>query len=152
MYERRINVRAIIMRGEKILAVRNKRDDGTARAYWATPGGGLDPGETLEAGLKREIMEELGVEAVVKQLLFIQQFPSGRKDADEELEFFFLVEDSPAYDSVDLTSTTHGTAELAQVDFIDPSVVILKPVFLSEIDIVTHVGEDRPVYVSNRLA
>jgi len=55
---------AIIERQGQILITR--RPDGTRHAgQWEFPGGKLDPGESPEQGLKREILEELGIEVEI---------------------------------------------------------------------------------------
>lgn len=151
MSRRRIGVRGIVMRGETILAVKHKSKDGKEAEYWAIPGGGLDPGEDLMVGVEREIYEELGIRATVGRLLFLQQFSSSRNDSDEELEFFFLIEDSREYDCIDLTSTSHGAAELARVEFINPKQVKILPKFLSEIDITEFVMHDKATALYNYL-
>jgi ADP-ribose pyrophosphatase YjhB (NUDIX family) len=38
--------------------------DGHGREFWATPGGGVEPGESLEAAARREAAEELGATTV----------------------------------------------------------------------------------------
>ena len=51
--------RAVIVdEDERILLVRFEFDDGP---LWATPGGGLEPGETVVEGLRRELVEEVGL-------------------------------------------------------------------------------------------
>ncbi len=120
--KRRVNVRGILWRDGKILAVKHKEDDGSESPYWAIPGGGLDPMESLEDGVKRELMEELGINAEVGNVMFVQQFPSRREGFREELEFFFHIKDSEHFDAIYLLSTTHGHEELARVEFIDPTV------------------------------
>lgn len=151
MDKRRVGVRAIIYKDGKILAVKHKRKNGEEREYWALPGGGLDPGEHLEAGLQREIEEELGVGARVGRLLFIQQFKSIRADRDEELEFFFLIENSEDFTEIDYSSTTHGAAELARCEFIDPKAEYVLPRFISEVDMGSHTETVQPVVVSDML-
>ena len=151
MEKRRINVRAIVWRDGKILAVKHKDDDGSESEHWAVSGGGLDPLESLEDGVKREIMEELGLEIEVGKLLMVQQFNSKRDDFDEELEFLFQVEDSPMFDTIDLEKTTHGMEELARVAFVDPKEVFIKPTFLSELDIDALIKAPITTHVSNDL-
>lgn len=145
MHNRRINVRAIIWRDGKVLAVKHKKHDGSESMYWATPGGGLDPYETLEDGLKREIMEELGVKAEIGRLLFNQQLYSGRRGFDEELEFFYEVTNVDDFLDFDFTKTSHGAIEIARAEFIDPRGSSLLPHFLAEADLESYVRSVHPV-------
>jgi ADP-ribose pyrophosphatase YjhB (NUDIX family) len=46
---------------DRVLLVRFVNPE-TGDEFWATPGGGLDPGEGLEDGLRRELREETGLE------------------------------------------------------------------------------------------
>jgi len=151
MDKRRINVRAIVWRDGKILAVKHKESDGKESEYWAVPGGGLDPLEELRSGVVREVFEETGVNAKVGRLMFMQQFHSKREGFDEELEFFFQVEDSPAFDSVDLAATSHGIDEISRIEFVDPKQVNIKPERLSELDIEAIITHDCPIEISNEL-
>ena len=55
-------VRAIVLsESSDVLLLRIRSPDG--RTFWITPGGGLDPDETTELCLRRELSEELGLEA-----------------------------------------------------------------------------------------
>ncbi len=56
-----IRLAAIIVRDGKVLLLHHEKKN--AR-YWVLPGGRLKAGESLEAGLKRELQEELGLKAV----------------------------------------------------------------------------------------
>lgn len=147
MSERRINVRAIIYSGGKLLAVKHKTSSGGEAEYWAIPGGGLDPHESLHDGVRREIMEELGVKARVGKLLFMQQFPSTRKDFSEELELFFHIENPEDFSKLDFMTTSHGADELARCEFIDSKAEFVLPLFLSNIDIAGHIARDLPVAI-----
>lgn len=60
--EPRIRVSAILRRGRRILLVRHEKH---GREYWLLPGGGVHAGETLVRALKRELAEEVGLDADV---------------------------------------------------------------------------------------
>lgn len=58
---------AIIERQGRCLITQRRRDVAEG-GLWEFPGGKCDAGETLEACLRRELMEELGVQVTVKGL------------------------------------------------------------------------------------
>jgi 8-oxo-dGTP pyrophosphatase MutT (NUDIX family) len=61
----RIAARAIVLDpDDRILLVRFVQPD-TGASWWATPGGALDEGEAHEDALRRELLEEAGIEAPV---------------------------------------------------------------------------------------
>lgn len=151
MYTRRIATRGIIFDGEKILAVKHRDENGEPVAHWATPGGGLDPNESLHEGLTRELIEETGVAPEIGELLFIQQFFPGDDREKEQLEFFFHVKNAEDYRTIDLKSTTHGFQELGAVGFVDPKVVEILPTIISEIDLKKHIENGEPTIIANYL-
>ena len=53
-------VGAIIFEGDKVLLI--KRGSPPLEGYWSLPGGAQETGETVEAALKREILEETGLQ------------------------------------------------------------------------------------------
>lgn len=149
---RRTNVRAIVWRDGKILAVKHLNSDGSERDYWAIPGGGVDIGEGLVDAMVRELQEELGVTAEVGKLLCIQQYATEREGFDEEIELFFSVNDNDAFDRINLGDTSHGLAEIARAEFIDPTTEYIMPAFLGTIDLGSYVNGNREVYIWNGYA
>lgn len=49
----------IVLRGDQLLLVRNRRRNDSVE--WSTPGGVVDPGETMLEALGREVREETGI-------------------------------------------------------------------------------------------
>ena len=69
---------AIVVRKGKVLVLR--RSTGSIAGSWEFPGGKVDPGESPEEALRRELREELGVEASVHEELARASFTHRRRD------------------------------------------------------------------------
>jgi ADP-ribose pyrophosphatase YjhB (NUDIX family) len=149
MEKRRIGVRAVVIKNNEVLAVKHKMSDGSESEYWALPGGGLDPHESIINGIHREMIEETGIAPDLGSLLFIQQFASTRQDSNEELELFFHVKNADDYESIDLTTTSHGSSEIARIAFINPRKERLYPKFLGELVLDDYVDNTHPVYIAD---
>ncbi|MCJ8166605.1 NUDIX hydrolase [Pontibacter sp. E15-1] len=83
----RVRVCGICVQNDKLLLVRHGQTVGNT-AFWAPPGGGLHYGETLQECLKREMLEETGLEVQVERFLFVNEFLEPPFHA---VEFFFEV-------------------------------------------------------------
>lgn len=84
--------KAIIIREGAILALRKEDKDGV---YYSLPGGGQEKGETLDAALVRECVEEIGTEVEVRRLVFVRDYIGANHEFAKEdsevhkVEFFF---------------------------------------------------------------
>lgn len=65
----KVATKAIITKDGKVLMTRDHRDN----AIWDLPGGRINAGENIEAGLRREVQEELGVDVRFKRLVYSEQ-------------------------------------------------------------------------------
>jgi len=63
-----LRVAAIMVRQNQILLVEHRK---RGQRYWVLPGGRLEGNETLEAALRRELKEELGLDARVGPLVIV---------------------------------------------------------------------------------
>lgn len=62
-YSLPISIKGVVVDRGRVCLLRNERDE------WELPGGKLDPGETPEQCLAREVTEELGIGVQVTNLL-----------------------------------------------------------------------------------
>jgi 8-oxo-dGTP diphosphatase len=83
----RIRVCGICIEDNKILLVKH-HSLGKGGILWAPPGGGMVFGETAEAALKREFMEETGLKISVEKFLCVNEYLTSPLHA---IELFFLV-------------------------------------------------------------
>lgn len=60
---------AVIWNEQGQILIDRRRQDGLLGGLWEFPGGKLEPGETIAACIKREILEELGIEIEVGEHL-----------------------------------------------------------------------------------
>ena len=84
-----LGVGALIFNRDRILLV--ERGKQPLKGYWSLPGGVLEPGETLEQGIVREVREETGLE--VKPLKVFEIFERIVRDASGAAEYHYVLID-----------------------------------------------------------
>jgi 8-oxo-dGTP pyrophosphatase MutT (NUDIX family) len=109
-----VRCRAIILHEGKLLLVRHFRKD-TYADFYALPGGHIDYGEDPEECMRRELLEELGIEAKLGRLLFIHTLV--RDDGTQSVEFFFEVTNGADFAHHETKDKTHAH-EIAEVRWV----------------------------------
>jgi len=114
---------AIIERDGKILIAKRKKGD-RFEGHWEFPGGKLEPDETPEQCLERELFEEFGIETKVKNLFLVQPYFSSLIAI--ELEVYNV-----SYISGEFKLREHdeirwvSLQELDNFSFVEPDVVVV---------------------------
>ena len=68
-----IGVGALVQREGKLLLVRRAQEPG--RGYWTNPGGYIEQDELIHETVRREVLEEAGIDAVVRSIVAIRDQP-----------------------------------------------------------------------------
>src|SRR6266550_2210286 len=84
-----LGVGAIIIESGRVLLVERGREP--LKGYWSLPGGVLEIGEKLADGIRREVMEETGLE--IELLSVVEFFERIMKDADGVAEYHYVLID-----------------------------------------------------------
>jgi len=77
----RLVAAAIVISRGRVLLARRKRGESHG-GCWEFPGGAVEPGETVEECLARELREELGVAATIHEVIATNEERSGRDSMD----------------------------------------------------------------------
>lgn len=81
-------VAALIVREGRVLICQRTRHQ-TLPLKWEFPGGKIEPGETSEAALRRELEEELGIRAQIGERIAMVRH-SYKNGGSVELQFFVV--------------------------------------------------------------
>lgn len=116
----RIIVCPIIQNEGEFLLCKMASDRGVFPGQWALPGGGMEPGESMETALRREIMEELGADLIITDIkpwafrddIRIKTYPDG---TTEEIYMIYLI-----FDCVSATRKITFNEEFQEVIWVAP--------------------------------
>lgn len=84
-----VGVGAVIFDGNRVLLV--KRAHAPLQGEWSLPGGAVELGETLDAAVAREVLEETGLEVDVGPV--VEVVDRVHRSSDERIEYHFVIID-----------------------------------------------------------
>ena len=122
-----VGAKALIVHKGKVLVLREaKYDEGTNEGLWDVPGGRIHPEESLHEGLRREVMEESGLEIEPGQVLNVSEtFPMIKGEACHIVRIYYLCTSKTTEVTV---SNDHDRYE-----WVDPNNPLDKMEFVSDI-------------------
>lgn len=85
-----LGVAGVVFQGDAVILAR--RAKAPARGEWSLPGGVVELGETLEAALKREVLEEISVRMAVGGLVHLAERIV--IDPEERVQYHYVIADS----------------------------------------------------------
>lgn len=137
-----VRCRGIILdQGELLVATHGTHD------YYALPGGKMEWGEDVLSCMKRELIEELGIEPVIGRLCYVNSF--GTKEGGHTTEFLFEILNGADYRDYDKYDRTHAF-EISRLEWIKPEQSInLKPASVGEDFNNGTILSDRPRFIYN---
>ncbi len=110
----------VIQNDGEYLLCKMASDRGVFPGQWALPGGGMEPGETIETALRREIMEELGDKLLITDIkpwtfrddVRKKTYPEG---TTEEIYMIYLI-----FDCVSTNRVITFNEEFQEVMWVSP--------------------------------
>jgi ADP-ribose pyrophosphatase YjhB (NUDIX family) len=112
-----VGVAAIVLRSDQVLLVLRGREP--ARGLWGLPGGMLELGEITAAGVRREVLEECGIEVEVGPLAGVFE-PMQRDDAGRLRYHYVVLDYLAAYVSGELRAADDADdARWVELDKLD---------------------------------
>jgi 8-oxo-dGTP diphosphatase len=82
-------VGAVIIQDSRVLLIR--RGHAPMQGEWSLPGGALEVGETLEEGVRREVLEETGLH--VKPVVMVEVFDRIARDSTGRVQYHYVLVD-----------------------------------------------------------
>jgi ADP-ribose pyrophosphatase YjhB (NUDIX family) len=108
-----VGVGGVIIKDGQVVLIKRKFEP--LAGQWSLPGGSLEVGETLEAGVAREMLEETGL--VVDVGPVIDVFDRILLDADQKVRFHFVLID---YLCIPRGGELRADSDVADAVFVDP--------------------------------
>lgn len=103
--------------GQRVLMIhRNARQDDQHLGKYNGLGGKMEPGEDIAACMRREIMEEAGIECLEMRLRGTLNWPGFGKNGEDWLGFIFIID---RYSGTPFESNPEGRLEWVPVSELD---------------------------------